>query len=144
VGHIFFIAPNDKCNLDALAQWTLRWMLQHDLPADTAIYSCTRLDQALRSLEEPLAAGEPPALIVFDHGDPPTPETIRFCERLHSCIPEAWIVELVSSKMPLPKNPGDSFWVKKPVCQEDWVDVLQHVFLQAATPQWSNADSSKR
>ncbi len=127
-----------------MAQWTLQWMLQHDLSADTAIYTCTRLDQALRSLEDPLAAGEPPALIVFDHGVPPTVETVHFCDKLRSCIPEAWIVELVSKEMPLPQDPSDSFWIKKPVCKEDWIDVLQHVFLQAATPQWSNADSRKR
>lgn len=141
VGHIFFIAPDAGGTLDEIAQWTLRWMLLHDLPTDTSIYTCKSIAEAERALEAPITAGEPPALIVIDQGSSPRQESIRFADKLRQCIPEAWIIELVTSKMPMGRKTNEAFWLKKPVVKGDWEDVLQHVFIQAGSPQWSNAEA---
>ena len=103
MGHIFFIAPDADSNLDEIAQWTLYWLLEHNLIPDTAIYNCHNLRQALVAIEAPLAIGEAPALVVLDHSTPPKEEVLEFAQKLHNCIPESWIVEIVPREMPLPQ-----------------------------------------
>ena len=137
MGHIFFIAPNSDSNLDEIAEWTLYWLLEHNLVPDTAIYNCHNLRQALVAIEAPLAIGEPPALIVLDHATPPQEETLQFATKLHNCIPESWIVEITPRDMPLPHVQEHSFWIQKPVSEADWKAVLEHVFLKAGSPQWT-------
>lgn len=139
MGHIFFIAPNEDSNLDDIAQWTLYWLLEHNLIPDTAIYNCHNLRQALVAIEAPLSAGEAPALVVLDHTTPPKEESIQFATKLHDCIPESWIVEIIPKDMPLPQVQENSFWILKPVGKDDWIAVLEHIFLKAGTPQWSAA-----
>lgn len=137
MGHIFFIAPDADSNLDEIAQWTLYWLLEHNLIPDTAVYNCHNLRQALVAIEAPLAIGEAPALVVLDHSTPPKEEVLEFAQKLHNCIPESWIVEIVPKEMPLPQIQENSFWISKPVCRADWIAVLEHIFLKAGTPQWS-------
>ncbi|HHX14956.1 MAG TPA: hypothetical protein GX724_02195 [Fibrobacter sp.] len=142
MGHIFFITPDSSCNLDEIAQWTLFWLLDHDMVTDTTLYTCSGLEQAYQALEKPLKNGDSPSLIVIDYPLNPNPEMIQFVNRLRECIPEAWIVEFIPKNMPLPPKKDDSlFWVSKPVSQESWVGILQHVCLQAASPQWSKAEN---
>jgi len=138
VGHIFFIAPNSDEWLDTLARWTVQWILRNEIPVDTTIYTCSSLEQAGESLAGPLAAGMPPALVVIDHCKP-DPAITRFGELLRSCIPETWVVEMVTGESPLPQDGESAFLVRKPVNRGDWEDVLQHVFIQARSPQWSRA-----
>lgn len=140
MGHIFFIAPNEASNLDEIANWTLYWLLEHDLVPDTAIYTCQNLRQATVALEAPLNIGESPALVVVDHEEPPREETIEFAKNLRNCIPESWVIEMVPLSMPLPEANGDQFWIRKPVRKEEWLAVLEHVFLRASTPQWSETE----
>ena len=140
MGHIFFIAPSADSNLDEISQWTLYWLLEHNLVPDTAIYNCHNLRQALVAIEAPLTIGEAPQLVVIDHTTPPQEETIRFAGKLRTCIPESWIVEIVPPDMPLPSVDENSFWVQKPVPKEDWLSVLEHVFLKAGSPQWSETE----
>ncbi len=137
MGHIFFIAPTADSNLDEISQWTLYWLLEHNLVPDTAIYNCHNLRQASVAIEAPLALGEPPALVVIDHSTPPQSEAIHFAKKLRNCIPESWIVEITPDNMPLPSVDENSFWVQKPVTKESWIAILKHIFLTAGTPQWS-------
>lgn len=139
VGNIFFIAPQEESPLDEIAQWTLQWVLESQIPVDTFIHSCNSLEQAERALEKKMSIGDPPALIVFDHLESPTPESIRFSQKIRACIPETWTVELVPNTMPLPSE-EDSFWLRKPIIKEDWIEVLNHIRLKAASPQWSLSD----
>lgn len=138
MGHIFFIADSAATDLSELSNWTLDWMLSRDMPADTAIYGCQGIRQGEKALEAPLAQGESPALIVLDHGASPTEESIAFGKRLRDAIPESWIVELVEKDYPLPERNDEAFFMPKPIRKSDWEDVLEHVFVEACTPQWSN------
>lgn len=141
MGHIFFIAPDSDEWLETLARWTVQWILRHDVPVDTTIYTCASLEQAQESLSAPLSQGNPPALVVIDHSNP-DPGVTRFGENLRACIPETWVIELVTGETPLPQDGDHAFLVRKPIQRADWEDVLQHVFLQARTPQWSRIQSS--
>ncbi|MBP5247480.1 MAG: hypothetical protein J6Z31_06425 [Fibrobacter sp.] len=138
MGHIFFISDDRATDLTELANWTLDWMLSHDIPADTAIYTCKGIEQGEKALDTPLSQGESPALIVLDHGVKPTQESIAFGNRLRDLIPESWIVELVEKDYPISKQSDDAFFLPKPIRKSDWEDVLQHVFVEAGSPQWSN------
>ena len=138
VGHIFFIAPDSGDWLDTLARWTVQWILRNEIPIDTTIYTCSSLEQANETLAEPLAAGSPPALVVIDHTNQ-DPAITRFGELLRSCIPETWVIEMVTGETPLPQDGDQAFLVHKPIRRGDWEDVLQHVFVQARSPQWSRA-----
>lgn len=138
VGHIFFIADSSATDLSELSNWTLDWMLSHDMPADTAIYSCQGIRQGEKALETPLSQGESPALIVLDHGASPTSESVTFGKKLRDAIPESWIVELVEKDYPLPDRSDEAFFMPKPIRKSDWEDVLEHVFVEACSPQWSN------
>lgn len=140
MGHIFFIAPTDDSNLDEISRWTLAWLLEHNHVPDTAIYNCHNLRQARVAIETPLESGEAPTLVVIDHATPPKEEVICFAKRLRECVPESWIVEIVPDEMPLPEADENSFWVRKPVGESAWVAILEHIFLKAATPQWSEAE----
>lgn len=138
MGHIFFITDSRSSDLSELSSWTLDWMLSHDQPADTAIYSCQGIEQGKQAIEAPLSAGESPELIVLDHGKAPTKESVAFGKRLRAAIPESWIVELVEKDYPMPDRNEDAFFMPKPICKNDWEEVLQHVFVEACSPQWSN------
>lgn len=141
MGHIFFITLDSSCNLDEIAQWTLFWLLDNDMVANTTLYTCSGLEQAYRALEKPLKTGNSPALIVIDYPMQPNPEMLQFVNRLRECIPETWIIEFIPRSMPIPSEKDRNlFWIPKPVCQEDWTDVLKHVCFQAASPQWSEAE----
>jgi len=119
VGHIFFISDDRATDLTELANWTLDWMLSHDFPADTAIYTCKGIEQGEKALDTPLSQGESPALIVLDHGIKPTKESIAFGNRLHDLIPESWIVELVEKDYPISKQSDEAFFLPKPIRKAD-------------------------
>jgi len=136
LGHIFFVAPVSDEQMDVLAQWTVQWILNNEIPIDTTIYTCSSIDEAEASISVPLAQGTPPALIVIDHGAP-DPRITAFGEKLRSCVPESWIIELVDNRSWLPADLHNAFLVRKPIHRRDWDDVLSHVFLQSHNPQWS-------
>lgn len=141
MGHIFFIAPDSNEWLDTLARWTVQWILNHEIPVDTTIFTCCSLEQASESLSQPLANGTPPALVVIDHCKA-DPAVTRFGELLRACIPETWVIEMVTGETPLPRDGEQAFLVRKPVNRADWEDVLHYVFVQARTPQWSRVQST--
>jgi hypothetical protein len=122
--------------MEILAQWTVQWILHNEVPIDTTVYTCGGIDEAEASISIPLAHGIPPALIVIDHGIPDHRIT-AFGEKLRSCVPESWIIELVDNASFLPVDLQNAFLVRKPIHRKDWEDVLSHVFLQSHNPQWS-------
>lgn len=139
MGHIFFISDDPATDLSEIANWTLDWMLSHDISADTAIYTCKGIAQGEKALDTPLSQGESPALIVLDHASTPTKESVLFGKRLRDAIPESWIVELVEKDYPIDRDSNEAFLLPKPVNKNSWDEVLQYVLDEATTPQWSNA-----
>lgn len=138
MGHIFFIAPSSPGSLDKMSQWTLRWLLQNDLAEDATMYTCNSLEDAQSILETALIVGESPALIIFDHADRSKDVNLKFSRKLHECIPESWIVEIVPDDMPVQKSDGSLYWIRRPVNEDEWDQTLEQVLLRTPTPQWAN------
>lgn len=137
MGHIFFVAPSSNDLLDELARWTVQWILGNEVSSiSSTVYACESLEEAEASISIPLAHGEPPALIVIDHGAS-NQRITAFGEKIRACVPESWVVELVEADSWLPSDLAHAFLVKKPIQREDWENLLQHILLHSATPQWS-------
>ncbi len=137
MGHIFFVAPSSNSLLDELARWTVQWILRNEVSTlNSTVYACESIEEAEASISIPLAHGEPPALIVIDHGAS-NQKIAAFGEKLRACVPESWIIELVDSDSWLPNDLSHAFLVRKPIKREDWENILTHIILQSATPQWS-------
>ncbi|NLB64208.1 MAG: hypothetical protein GX801_08915 [Fibrobacter sp.] len=139
MGHIIFVAPNSDEQLDKLAHWTVEWILENEIPMDSSIYSCNSLATAEASIANPLFENTSPFLVVLGHGHPHK-ETAAFGENLRSCLPETWIIEIIDDKSRLCKNLENAFFVKSPVHRQDWQNILQHIFIEAASPQWSRTE----
>ena len=121
-----------------MSQWTLRWLLEHDMDDDMTMYNCSTIEDAVGLLDSALIFGESPALIVFDHADRPTEENLKFSEQLHNAIPESWVIELVPDSMPVPLTQNGQFYIRKPVKENEWNETLDLVLLRDCSPQWAN------
>ncbi len=120
-----------------MSQWTLRWLLQNDLAEDATMYTCNTIEDAQNLLETALIEGESPSLIVFDHAERSKAENLKFSKKIHESIPESWIVEIVPDDMPIEKNDGSLYWIRRPVNEEEWGETLEQVLLRTPTPQWA-------
>lgn len=120
-----------------MSQWTLRWLLQNDLAEDSTMYTCNSIEDAQNLLETALIEGESPSLIVFDHAERSKAENLKFSKKIHESIPESWIVEIVPDDMPIEKNDGSLYWIRRPVNEEEWGETLEQVLLRTPTPQWA-------
>lgn len=141
MGHIIFVAPNSDEQLDQLAHWTMQWILENDIPLDSSIYSCNSLETAESTIANPLMAGHSPFLVVLGHGSP-YQETAQFGANLRASLPETWIIEIIDENSWLSADLEQAFFVKNTMQQGDWEDILQHIFIQAASPQWSRSENS--
>lgn len=141
MGHIFFIAPSSPGSLEKLSQWTLRWLLEHDLAIDSTMYTCNSIEDATNLLESALIFGQSPTLIIFDHSDRPTEKNLAFSKALRDGIPESWIVEFVPDNMPIPEDTDNLFWVRRPLSEDEWDETLNLVLLKSGSPQWAKVES---
>lgn len=106
---------------------------------DATMYTCNSIEDAQSILETALIVGESPALIIFDHADHPRDVNLKFSKMLHESIPESWIVEIVPDEMPIEKNDGSLYWIRRPINEEEWDQTLEQVLLRTPTPQWANS-----
>lgn len=141
MGHIFFIAPSSPGSLEKLSQWTLRWLLEHDLAIDSTMYTCNTIEDATSLLDSALTFGQSPTLIIFDHSDRPTAKNLAFSKSLRDGIPESWIIELVPDNMPIPEETDNLFWVRRPLSEDEWYETLNLVLLKSGSPQWAKVES---
>jgi hypothetical protein len=137
-GPIVFIAAAGG-EVQNLPAWTSDWLAENHEPEPT-VYLCSGLATSRKRLAESLRLGNPPALVVIDHGEGADPEAAGFGSYLRACIPEAWIVELVESEHPLPHDLDRAFIVPKPVTQSAWENVLAFVLQRSQSPQWSEVE----
>ena len=58
---------------------------------------------------------------------------------LHNGIPESWIIEIIPDDMPLPEDSRDdsTFWIRRPVSEEEWYATLENVLHKNGCPQWA-------
>jgi hypothetical protein len=136
LGHILMVSADDNHSA-LIAEWTTDWLNTNGIPIDKTIYICCDPQLASSSLQVPVQLGNPPSLVILDHGNNGD-AMHHFSELLHDCIPECWIIDLIDPESMLPKS-HSAFIFRKPVKKEDWEDVLQHIYLLANSPQWSNA-----
>lgn len=141
MGHIFFIAPSSPGSLEKLSQWTLRWLLEHDLAIDSTMYTCNTIEDASSLLESALIFGQSPTLIIFDHSDRPTEKNLAFSKSLRDSIPESWIIEFVPDNMPIPQDSENLFWVRRPLSEDEWDETLNLVLLKSGSPQWAKVET---
>ena len=140
MGHIFFITPSSPGSLDKLNQWTFRWLLEHgNMAEDSTLYPCNSIESAQSLLESALIIGQSPSLIIFDHADHATEKNLAFSKELHNGIPESWIIEIIPDDMPLPEDSRDdsTFWIRRPINEEEWYATLENVLHKNCSPQWA-------
>ncbi len=140
MGHIFFITPSSPGSLDKLNQWTFRWLLEHgNMAEDSTLYTCNSIESAQSLLESALIIGQSPSLIIFDHADHATEKNLAFSKELHNGIPESWIIEIIPDDMPLPEDSRDdsTFWIRRPINEEEWCATLENVLHKNCSPQWA-------
>ncbi len=120
-----------------VCRWTLDWLNENrELGIDTIIRT-SGFENALSSLEKPLKIGNPPELIVVDRSITAT-GIEHFSSMISDCIPECWVVELASPKDTFQKSSG-VFYLQKGFKKADWIELLEHCFLECQSPQWSKA-----
>lgn len=140
MGHIFFITPSSPGSLDKLNQWTFRWLLEHgNMAEDSTLYTCNSIESAQSLLESALIIGQSPSLIIFDHADHATEKNLAFSKELHNGIPESWIIEIIPDDMPIPEDSRDdsTFWIRRPINEEEWYATLENVLHKNCSPQWA-------
>ena len=140
MGHIFFITPSSPGSLDKLNQWTFRWLLEHgNMAEDSTLYTCNSIESAQSLLESALIIGQSPSLIIFDHADHATEKNLAFSKELHNGILESWIIEIIPDDMPLPEDSRDdsTFWIRRPINEEEWYATLENVLHKNCSPQWA-------
>lgn len=120
----------------SVCQWTLRWLKKNNFP-DRQIVRTSGLEMALRSLEKPLKNGTPPDMVIVDRSLNAV-GIDHFSNLIADCMPEVWVVEMVSLKDNI--QPDTSvIYMKKPFLKNDWHDLLRHCFIECPTPQWSKS-----
>ena len=112
---------------------------------DSTLYTCNSIESAQSLLESALIIGQSPALIIFDHADHATDKNLAFSKELHNAIPESWIIEIIPDDMPLPEDSGDdnTFWIRRPVSEEEWNATLESVLHKNGCPQWAKWTCNK-
>ncbi len=146
MGHIFFITPSSPGSLDKLNQWTFRWLLEHgNLAEDSTLYTCNSIESAQSLLESALIIGQSPSLIIFDHADHATEKNLAFSKKLHNAIPESWLIEIIPDDMPLPEDSiaDSTFWIRRPVSEDEWSATLENVLHKNGCPQWAKWTGNK-
>ncbi|OWV18743.1 hypothetical protein B7990_05580 [Fibrobacter sp. UWB4] len=106
---------------------------------DSTLYTCNSIESAQSLLESALIIGQSPSLIIFDHADHATEKNLAFSKELHNGIPESWIIEIIPDDMPLPEDSRDdsTFWIRRPVSEEEWYATLENVLHKNGCPQWA-------
>lgn len=133
-GPIFYIGKISKESKN-LAKWTMDWLEDRKFYAGPAVYACSNVNLAIKTLSKPLAKGQPPSLIIIDYNiDNDNIED--FSNKLRSCIPECWIIDLVDKHSIIPNN-TTAFALLKPIKKAHWEELLAHIFINATSPQWS-------
>jgi hypothetical protein len=133
LGHILLISQSNF-HTQEMCQWTVDWILENDIPIETTVYLCDSVEMATKSLQNPIQEATPPSLIILDH-EIPEP-LLQFSALLKDCLPESWVIDLIPTDNHVPEGLG-SFVVSKPVSKDDWFGILEHIFKNAHTPQWS-------
>jgi hypothetical protein len=134
-GHVVWVGKGTLSS-DKLCRWTLKWIAEQQINI-ASIAQVDSLEMALESLEAPVRLGNPPEMVIVDR-ELKCAGIETFSEKVQNCIPECWVVELVSSK-DLIQPEGNVIYMEKPINEEDWFDLLRHCFLECPNPQWSKS-----
>jgi hypothetical protein len=109
--------------------------MENELGHKTTITRTSGLELALESLETPLKIGIPPSLVVIDRSLQAV-GIDNFSALVSDCIPECWVVELVTAKDPILPE-GSVIFLQRPFKKQDWTEILNHCFVESPNPQWS-------
>ncbi len=81
--------------------------------------------------------GIPPDMVIVDRSLSSV-GIENFSTIVGDCIPECWVVELVSAKDPIQPD-GSVIFLQRPFKKLDWLDLLHHCFIECPNPQWSRS-----
>jgi hypothetical protein len=116
------------------SRWILEWIERSGSDMEKSVYLCDSPDLARESLALPVREGEPPALVLIDRRTAGcTPDLARL---VTDCIPEAWVVEILSDSDPLPPDES-AFVLRESTGREEWESMLHHCLNESPSPQWS-------
>ena len=134
-GGIFLISSGSD-RAARWSRWILDWIERSGSDAEKCVYLCDSAELARESLALPVREGEPPGLVLVDRrASGCTPELVR---QLSDCIPEAWVVEIISDSDALVED-GSSFCLRESARRDEWETILHHCINESPSPQWSRA-----
>jgi hypothetical protein len=133
--HVVWIGKETTFS-NSVCQWTIDWMDKHGIGV-TKIIRTSGLELAVESLETPLKIGIPPEMVIVDRSLNAV-GIENFSTMVGDCIPECWVIELVASQDPIQPD-GSVIYLQRPFKKQDWLDLLQHCFIECPNPQWSKS-----
>lgn len=134
-GGIFLIS-GEPPRAARISRWILEWVEHSGADVDRAVYLMDSIDLAQASLAEPVRLGEPPVLVVIDRTTSGTPD---FAERVADCIPECWVVEILSDTDAIPVREG-VMGIRHNARRDEWESLLHHCLQECPSPQWSRVE----
>ena len=134
--HIVWIGKESSFS-NRICHWTLEWLDTHRYLAIDTITRTSGFEGAVASLEEPLKMGTAPEMVIVDRSIKAVGFE-HFAAMVSDCIPECWIVELVSNKDTVPRS-RSVIYMQKNFKKNDWLDLLYHCFVESPNPQWSKS-----
>lgn len=134
-GAIFLISGEPQ-RCARISRWILEWVENSGAEIERSVYLLDSVDLARASLSEPVRMGEPPLMVIVDRatsGDP------AFAELVSDCIPECWVVEILSDTDLLPARES-IVGIRHNARRDEWESMLHHCVHVCPSPQWSKVE----
>jgi hypothetical protein len=134
-GGIFLICSEPEQG-SRWSRWILEWIERSGSDLERAIYLCDSPELARESLAMPVSLGVPPGMVIVDReAAGGTPELAKM---VSDCIPEAWVIEILSDSDTIDPNDG-MVAIRRSACKEEWDSILHHCLHESPSPQWSRS-----
>lgn len=133
-GGIFLICSETEPGAQ-WSRWILEWIERSGSDLERAVYLCDSADLARESLALPVSVGEPPGMVIVDRAA--TGGTSDLARMISDCIPEAWVIEILSDSDTVGVN--GLFALRRLARREEWESMLHHCLHECPAPQWSRS-----
>ena len=134
-GGIFLICSDSELGA-RWSRWILEWIERSGSDLERAVYLCDSAELARESLALPVAEGEPPGMVIIDRGA--TGGTPDLAKLVSDCIPEAWVIEVLSDSDLIPPHDG-LVGLRRSARRDEWESMLHHCLHESPSPQWSRS-----
>lgn len=136
-GGIFLISAHPDRSA-RWSRWILDWISRSGSDLESVVYLCDSPALARESLALPVREGEPPSMVLVDR-------STKGCDAdlarlISDCIPETWVIEILSDNDPLPTDGGAVMALRESARRDEWESLLHHCLHESPSPQWSKAE----